>query len=346
MTARSSRRVARLALLFCLIGGLAGLAGCGGDNKDKDRAAIKVLPQAAQKGAPREATEGHGVDAAKGDGSVRFGADEAAAGRPADGLKRKPAAEAPPATPRKIIYTGHVDLVVEDFEQAEASLRLLIKDHKGYVARSEVKGEANRRRAGTWTVRIPSAQGEEFRDAVVKLGEPIRSTLDSEDITDQYYDTQAARENLEAREKALRTLYEKTIANARLADLLAVDRELTQVRGEINTLKGRLQRWDKQVAFTTFTITIQERRDYVPPTAPAFGTTVGRTFSGSVDALVEVGKALVLVAVALAPWLPVILAVVAGLWLLIRRLSRSVPPPPRRVVVAEVVPEPPAAPPG
>jgi hypothetical protein len=270
-------------------------------------------------------------------------AKQQAAGRgPAQAGAGEGQAEVKEPAPRKIVYTGNVSLVVDNFDDAEAGLRLLVKEHKGYIARSEVEGTQKRRRTGTWTVRVPAASGEEFREGLVKLGEVSRSSLDSQDITDQYYDTQAVLTNLESEEKTLRGLYDTKVAGTK--DLLEVRRELARVRGEINTLKGRLQRWDKEVAFTTFTVTLVDRRDYVPPTAPAFGTTIGRTFSGSVDALVDAGKFVVLVAVAIAPWLPVLLVLGLGAWFGVRWLNRAAPPP-SRVVVAELVPEGPPAPP-
>jgi hypothetical protein len=71
--------------------------------------------------------------------------NDTAAGQPVaaearDGApgERKPDRAAPP---RKIIYTGNVSLVVEDFDRAEARLLACVKEHGGYVARSEVVGE-------------------------------------------------------------------------------------------------------------------------------------------------------------------------------------------------------------
>src|SRR5947209_2220888 len=104
--------------------------------------------------------------------------------------------------------------------------------------------------------------------------------------------------------------------NAKPADLHEMRREVARIRGEIHVLKGRLQRWDKDVEFTTYTVTMYDRRGYVPPESPEFGTTVGRTWSGSLGALRSFGKGILLVVVALVPWLPVVAVVVVPLWLL------------------------------
>src|SRR5262249_9768629 len=95
-------------------------------------------------------------------------------------------------------------------------------------------------------------------------------------------------------------------------------------RGEIEQLQGRLQKLNNLVELATVTLTLRERKGYVPPQTPAFGATVSRTFHDSLGALTAVGQALVLGAVALAPWLPV-LAVVGGVcWYVFRRRRRLI----------------------
>jgi hypothetical protein len=96
--------------------------------------------------------------------------------------------------------------------------------------------------------------------------------------------------------------------------------------------------WDNLVALATVNVSLRERKGYVPPESPSFGKSIARTFSGSLDMLSAFGQTIVLVGVALAPWLPVIAIVAIGGWLFFRRQRR------RPVAVAER--EPPSAPAG
>jgi hypothetical protein len=265
-----------------------------------------------------------------------------------DEADRAPAAERPQAAkgavkqkvdPRKIIYSGRVELVVEDFDKAEAGLQTVLHEQKGYISAAEVTGEPGEPRFGTWTLRIPTENFEAFLTGVKELGELRKQSRDTEDVTDRYYDTRAEVTNLEAREQALRQLYKEKIAGSKLTDLLEVDRELNNVRTQINVRKGQLQRWDKLVEYATITLTMRDRKGYVPPTSPDFGTSIGRTFHGSIELLVSTGKALLLAIVALAPWL-VVLAVLGVVGLIPVRAYRrkkpvseagpasSTPPPP------------------
>lgn len=226
---------------------------------------------------------------------------------------------------RKIIYTANVELVVVEFEAAQKALGELVEKHKGYVAKSEVRGAPGSRRTGTWTLRVPEADFTAFLAGLDRLGEPQRNTIDSKDVTEEFYDLEARIKNKKVEEERLIThLKEST---GKLEDILAVERELSRVRGEIEQAQGRLQKLSNLTELTTVTVTVQELKDYVPPAAPSFGTSLGRTFEGSWTALVTLGKFIVLVAVALVPWLPVLGIIGGAIWLLVRRYQ---PQSPRR----------------
>jgi hypothetical protein len=228
---------------------------------------------------------------------------EAAQGGNAGG--RGPAGKAAnKAAPRKIIYTGLVDLIVDDFDGTESQLRQRIEENEGYIADSDIYNQPGSPRLGTWTVRVPTKHFAAFMQALVNLGEVRKRTTNSQDITDVYFDSAARLKADEAEEKSLLGLLEKT--QGRVEDILKVREQLRTVRGQIEQNKSQLQRWDKDVDLATVTVKLLDRRDYSPPLMPDFGSTVGRTFRGSIEALVSFGKGIILVLVALAPWLAVL----------------------------------------
>jgi hypothetical protein len=236
-------------------------------------------------------------------------ADEAAPAQAPDAenaAERKPAgnAAAEKLVPRKIIYTGIVDLVVDDFDSAEGRMRHLVEEHEGYLANSDIHNQPGSPRSGTWTVRVPTKRFDAFLTAIVKFGEVRNRNTNSQDVTDAYYDSAARMKADEAEEKSLLALLEKT--QGKVEDILRVREQLRTVRGQIEQRKSQLQRWDKDVDMATITVKLLDRRDYTPPLMPDFGSTVGRTFEGSVNALVLFGKAIVLTVVALAPWAAVL----------------------------------------
>jgi hypothetical protein len=235
--------------------------------------------------------------------------------------------------PRKIIYTAEVKLVVDDLPRAEEQLRHLIKQSGGFVAQSELSGSAGSRRSGHWRLRVPVDGFDAFMAEIVKLGFPEVNKTDSQDVTDQYYDLEARIKNRKSEEESLRKLLEET--HGKMEDILAVRRELNQVRGDIDQKEGQLRRLANLSSLTTVNVTLREEKDYVPPQSPTFGSNLADTFAGSLEALQKLGRGVVLGIVALVPWLPVLLLVVTPAWLLVRRrrgllsqqVAGSVPPP-------------------
>jgi hypothetical protein len=266
------------------------------------------LLASASCGAPKEMAAPKAADAVK-----QVAGGQAAPGQP-------PAADRP--APRKIIFTATVDVVVEDFGDAADRVHELTQASGGYVANSEVRGAPGAPRTGNWTLRVPVDHFADFLKALTALGEVRRNALESDDITDKYYDLAAHIKTDEIEEEALRKLLEK--ANDHNV-VLALRKELNSLRGQIEQQKGQLERWSKQAQLATVRLTLTDRKDYTPPSAPDFGRTVGGTFDASLQAMTSVGKGLVLTAVALAPWLAV-LGLLAILTRPLWRRKRRLPP--------------------
>ena len=102
-------------------------------------------------------------------------------------------------------------MIVEDFDRAEEAFKQLISQQKGcYVAQAEVTGSAGSPRKGHWKVRVPVEQFEAFVEAVTKLGGPQRNSIDSKDVTEEYYDLEAHIKNKKVEEQRLLKHLEKS----------------------------------------------------------------------------------------------------------------------------------------
>jgi hypothetical protein len=95
------------------------------------------------------------------------------------------------------------------------------------------------------------------------------------------------------------------------------------VRGEVERAQGRRNYLLNRVQLSTINLTLREVKDYKPPTAPTFGARARETFDTSWEAVVNFGEWLALAAVALAPWAPLWLPMLAfGVWG-VRRVARA-----------------------
>jgi hypothetical protein len=211
-----------------------------------------------------------------------------------------PPDQAPASMPRKIIYTLTAELVVQNLSEAETTLTNLVKQYAGYVASTQVTGTPGTPRTGTWKLRIPSAKFEAFRKELDHLGELQNTHLDSQDVTEEYFDVEAQIANKVVEEKRLVEHLRRSTGT--LADILSVEKELSRVRGEIDRLQGRLRLLANLTDLTTVTVTLHEVREFVAPRSASFGDEAARTFHASLTAMREGAKQLALLAIALAPW--------------------------------------------
>jgi hypothetical protein len=232
-------------------------------------------------------------------------------------------AEAPRPVPRKIIYNARVTLVVESITSLSDQLARLVKESGGYVAETDQSSYTHVQRTASWTVRVPVERFDGFLDALGRLGEVQQSHLDSQDVTQEYYDVEARITNKQQEEKRLLKHLEES--TGKLEDILKVEKELTRVRGEIEMMQGRIRYLANLSALSTVTITATEVRNYTPPVEPTFATQVARTFRRSVETLTELGKAVVLAAVAVAPWVPLLVVMALPFVILWRRAVRRPP---------------------
>lgn len=276
--------------LFSLV--VAAALGCGAASKSPTRP-----PSAGEAAAPMSATTEKAMPGTEG--------------------KSKPVPPGTAAQGRKIIHTATVELVVENFDPVQAQVEAVVRQFDGYVARSNVSGLPGRPRSGQWTVRVPVARYEGFLAAVRELGEVQNVTSDSKDVTEEYYDVEAHVRNKKQEETRLLKLLAE--ATGKLEEILAVEKELSRVRGEIEQLEGRLRVLTDQTTLTTVTLRITEVKEYVPQEAATYATRARRAFEGSISTLVSTAQGLSIVVIALVPWLvvlglPVVLIVLLVRW--------------------------------
>jgi uncharacterized protein DUF4349 len=221
------------------------------------------------------------------------------------------------AVSRKIVYNAEVDLAADNLTTAEGNLRGLVRAHQGFLAEADITGAPGAPRQGRWKVRVPAGRFDAFMAEVVRLGELQRIHSDSEDVTEEYYDLEARLSNKRVEEQRL--LKHLRDSTARLQDILAVERELSRVREEVERLQGRLRQLGDLTELSTVTVTINEIKDYVPAERTTFIAQVGRTFIASLGLLRDTAQGLALVLVALLPWLAVVLLVAVPVWWVFRR---------------------------
>jgi hypothetical protein len=222
----------------------------------------------------------------------------------------------------KIVYTGSLQLVVDDLQQALAKAKSAVLATGGYIGASQESNDGDKPVA-TITYRIPASRWEDaisdLRGLATKV---VAEQTDAAEVGGQIVDLEARIRNLRASEASLQEIAKGT---GKVSDLLEVEAQLTQVRGQIEQLEGQRAQLEDQVAFgtlvTTFGLEVVQVQQQAQGWDPK--TDVDGAFATLIGAGQTIVSGLIWFAIVWLPVLAVLLAVaIAGRWLFRRFAPR------------------------
>lgn len=173
---------------------------------------------------------------------------------------------------RKLIRNGSMNFKVKDIKKSKAEIEQISKSLNGYIS-NENQNNYETQQTYTQKIRVPA---EKFDELILKLegiAEKIdNKSIDTEDVTEEFIDVESrlkTKRELEERYKAI-------LAKAsRVEDLLSIEREMNNVRSEIESMQGRLNYLKNQVSFSTLNITYYEST----PSKFGFGSRLAESVS-------------------------------------------------------------------
>jgi len=236
---------------------------------------------------------------------------------------------------RMIVYNGNMTLIVKDTDATAREVETLAKSLEGYVANANSFRDQDGIMIYNITMRVPAAQFDAARAALRGLAVRVdNESVNTDDVTDQYYDLDARLKTLRATEQQLLDLLKETRERGgKVEDIMSIYRELVSVQSEIESLQGQLNRLDKIVALSTLTLNIQPD-SLATPLSTAWRPL--ETLKNSFGALISVLRGLVdlfiylivvILPVLLILAIPVVVVVLVIRWL-VHRLRKSAPEQP------------------
>lgn len=228
----------------------------------------------------------------------------------------------PPAAvvERKIIRNAELDLETTAPEEAQQKIARIAESTGGFVIESTQSSsdvKANSRDSVAMTIRVPAdkfgAALDEIRQTASRV---IVETVKGEDVTEEFVD-------IEARLKAKKALEEQFLEIMKRAnsveDALNVQRQIAEVRGEIEQIEGRKRFLENQASFSTIKIKLQPSIDF-SANSSGFFYQLKQSFGKGFEA----AQSFILVTLTLlVALLPFLVLIVLPIYLLIRYLLRK-----------------------
>ncbi|MCQ2241660.1 DUF4349 domain-containing protein [Treponema sp.] len=150
---------------------------------------------------------------------------------------------------RKLIKTGNITLESDTLSNSENLITEFAKSFGGYITDSSTYEYSYHA-----TVKIPSSKFEEAMTAAGELGKIKYRSVNSQDVTEDFYDLKTRLDT----KKIMRDKLESYLSQAKdIKDLLEIERQLNNVISEIEVMEGRLKRLSNQVDYSTIYIGIE-----------------------------------------------------------------------------------------
>lgn len=221
----------------------------------------------------------------------------------------------------KLIYSADVTVETRDFDASTAALSALLERMGGFIESSSLSGSSARgsSRYANYCLRIPSRYFQEVMGSLSELGNILYTNTYTDNITSQYYDTQARLTAYQTQEATLLSMLEKA---ENVDDLIAIEDKLTDVRYHIESIQSTLKNWDRQVSYSTVRLSLEEVREYTPEPDPGFGTRIATAFRDGWEGFVEFLQDFAVWFVGALPALILAALVIWGLVALIRGRKR------------------------
>lgn len=186
---------------------------------------------------------------------------------------------------RKIIRNAEITMEVSSTTDTQHRVASIAETNGGFVVTSEAKQRENvdpaqRTLDIKLVVRVPSPQFGVAFDEIKKLANNTPSEqVTGQDVTEEFIDLEARIKT----QKALEIQFLEIMRQAyKVADALEVQRQIADVRTEIEKLEGRKRFLLNRSSLSTITVNIQAPKPVIAVTGTGFGQQVREAVSDSV----------------------------------------------------------------
>jgi hypothetical protein len=162
----------------------------------------------------------------------------------------------PIAVERKLIKTGSVSFETPDLAETQQKVRGAITKYGGYIS-SDSEYKSYDRITNTIEIRVPNKDFDNLLNDIVSGIERLDDkTISVQDVTEEYLDAAARIKT----KKELELRYHELLKEAKtVTEMLEIEKQIGDLRTEIESIEGRLKFLQDQVTLSTLTVTFYQR---------------------------------------------------------------------------------------
>lgn len=243
-----------------------------------------------------------------------------------------PEAPVPAATQRRVIRNSSLSVDTLHFDETRSDLERVVALNGGFIETSSQRIITTRLPErefwqAEFVIRVPVDRFDAVNEIITDLGQVTRFVTNSEDVTMLFLDLQsrlAIRVEEERRVEAMRD------AAANLQDLLALERQLSDLRIVVDRYRRRMTEIDRLASFSTIRVSIREAEEdeeyapYITAYPPNdFGTRIISAFDTSVNFSVFIFEIFAVIVATLILPLSLLAVPVFGGFKIYKKLQRS-----------------------
>ena len=230
------------------------------------------------------------------------------------------------STERIVIRNASLSIVVEDPTGAVTTITRMAEGMDGFVVSSNLYKTTTSSGLevpnANIMVRVPADQLEEALEQIKGLVGDAKVDILNEEIsghvTSEVTDLESRLRNLKAAEEQLLEIMENA---AESEDVIAIFRELTSVRGEIEVIEGQIKYYRESARLSAISVYLQAKAAIEPITIG--GWQPGVEAQRALQALVEGGKYIVNALIWLVLFaVPILAVIVLPIYLVIRAIRK------------------------
>jgi Domain of unknown function (DUF4349) len=156
---------------------------------------------------------------------------------------------------RKLIKEGQVEFETDNLSSTRKNIFEAVTKYKGYVS-SDQEFKSPGRKSNTVIIRVPAENFDNLlKDATLGVEKFDSKEINVKDVTEVFLDVQARLKT----KKELESRYLDLLKKAKnVIEILEIEKQIGQLRSEIESIEGRLKYLQNQVSFSTLTMTFYE----------------------------------------------------------------------------------------